>query len=81
MGEKRIPKKILHTKWRENDQGENREPHENAGGLCTAHSIISLSSLSLEIDMPLRTSGIWLGTWRGAGGTTTLAKSFFGQSL
>jgi hypothetical protein len=26
MGEERIPKKILHIKWRENDQEEDPEP-------------------------------------------------------
>ena len=41
---------------------------------------ISLSPLSLVTDMTdatLRASGLWLETRTGAGGTTTLTKSFF----
>ena len=46
------------------------------GDLCTATWIISSLSLSLMTEMTDVTfgaSGIWLGTWTGAGGTATLA--------
>ena len=50
------------------------------GDLCTALGIISLSPLSLATDVTdetLGTSGLWLGTRTGAGGTATLIESFF----
>ena len=51
------------------------------GYLCTALGIISLSPLlSLATDATLGASGLWLGTRTVAGGTATLAKSFFGRS-
>ena len=49
------------------------------GDLCTAPRIISLSPLSLTADVTdatLGTSGLWLGTRTGAGGTATLTKSY-----
>ena len=48
--------------------------------LCPAPRIISLSPLSLVTDAILGASGLWLGTWTGAGGTATLTESFFGCS-
>ena len=45
--------------------------------------IISLSPLSLATDVTdatLGSSGLWLGTRTGAGGTATLSESFFGRS-
>jgi hypothetical protein len=42
------------------------------GDLWTAPRIILLSALSLATDVTLGASGLWLGTWTGAGGTTTL---------
>jgi hypothetical protein len=53
------------------------------GDLCTAPRIISLSPLLLATyvtDAILGASGLWLGTRTGAGGTATLAESFFGCS-
>jgi hypothetical protein len=53
------------------------------GDLCTAPGIISLSPLSLATDVTdvtLGASDLWLGTRRGAGGTVTVAKAFFGRS-
>ena len=50
------------------------------GDLCTVPGIISLSPLSLATDVTdaaLGTSGLWLGTRTGAGGTATLTKRFF----
>ena len=47
------------------------------GDLCTAPRIIPLSSVSLATDATLGTSGLWLGTRTGIGGTATLTKSFF----
>ena len=31
-------------------------------------------------DATLGASGLWLGTWTGAGGTATLTESFFSRS-
>jgi len=45
--------------------------------------IISLSPLSLATDVTdatLGTTGLWLGTWIGAGCTATITKSFFDRS-
>ena len=45
------------------------------GDLCTAPGIISLSPLSLAIEVTdgtLGASGLWLGTRTGAGATATL---------
>ena len=53
------------------------------GYLSTASGINSLSPLSLATDVTdatLGASGLCLGTQGGAGGTATLAKSFFGRS-
>ena len=53
------------------------------GDLCTALRIISLSLLSIEIDVTdatLGASDLWLGTRIGAGGAAILTKSFFGRS-
>ena len=52
------------------------------GDLYTAPGIISLSHLLATdvTDAIIGASGIGLGTRTGAGGTTTLAKSFFGRS-
>ena len=47
---------------------------------CTAPGIISLSPLSLSTDVTdvtLGTSGLWLGTRTGAGGTAIVTRSFF----
>ena len=52
------------------------------GDLCTV-PVISLSPLSLATDVTdatLGASDLWLGTRTGAGGTATLAQSFFGRS-
>jgi hypothetical protein len=49
------------------------------GDLCTAPKIISLSRLLLATDgtdATLGTSGLWLGTQTGAGGTATITKRF-----
>ena len=53
------------------------------GDLHTAPRAISLSPLTLATDVTdatLGASGLWLGTRTEAGGTATLAKSFFGHS-
>ena len=53
------------------------------GDLYTALRIISLSPLSLATDVTdatIEASGLWLETRTGAGGTTTLARSFFSRS-
>ena len=56
------------------------------GGLCTAPRIILLLPLSLATvvidvtDATVGTSGLWLGTRTGTGGTITLTKSFFGRN-
>jgi hypothetical protein len=42
------------------------------GDLCAAPGIISLS-LSLQTDVTLGVSSLWLGTQTAAGGTATLA--------
>ena len=42
------------------------------GDLCTGPRVISLSPLSLATDVTLGASGLWLGTWTGAGATATL---------
>ena len=50
------------------------------GDLCTTRGIISLSNSSLATDMTdatLGASDLWLGTRTEAGGTVTLAISFF----
>ena len=51
-----------------------------SGDLCTAPYILSLSPLSLVIDVTLWANGFWLGTRTAAGGTATLTKSFFYRS-
>ena len=52
-----------------------------SGDLGTAHGIISLP-LSTEVtDATLRTSGLWLGTRTGAGGTVTLTEFFWPQPM
>ena len=62
---------------------EFRRTIKMPGDLCTAPRIISLSPLSLAIDVTdatLAPSGLWLGTRTGAGGTATLTESFFGRN-
>ena len=43
------------------------------GDLCTVSGIISLSLLSLETDVKLWASGLWLATRTGTGRIATLA--------
>ena len=67
------------SSWGERRRRVSSAVRQMPGDLCTAPKIISLSPLSLAIDVSdatLGTSDLWLGTRTGAGGTGTLTESF-----